>query len=412
MDIKPLSRGAGAIIACHAWHEDYFGGAFKLAAEFGRHLVERGYSVHFICGTDRRAVLNPTHVGEMRLWRYRFRGAFSPSPLNLWGHLFGSFCLARRIASEENVVFLNGHSPLQFLGAAYALPRHVRRIYSVHSPFVEELQASWAGEDGSDHLSGKKTVALKAAKQLERMIYRKADTVQCDSGYSLSVIQEQYPREVDGRGIVCPGWIDIERFQPIADRDQGKLKLGEPWIADVPAFLTVRRLERRMGLSNLIIASKILRSEGYHFRTLIGGRGPLQHNLELEVSRQGLGDTVHLLGKISEKDLPLCYAAADCFVLPTRSLECFGLIVLEAFASGTPVIATPVGSIPEVMGDGFRGWLAEDASAIALADKMRAFLKGGLKSEARLLRQHAERFASQLIFPRLERIVLSESPNN
>jgi glycosyltransferase involved in cell wall biosynthesis len=59
---------------------------------------------------------------------------------------------------------------------------------------------------------------------------------------------------------------------------------------------------------------------------------------------------VHFLGHIPEEDLPQMYQASDFFVLPTRKLEGFGLVILEAMASGTPVLGTPIGGIPEVIG--------------------------------------------------------------
>jgi glycosyltransferase involved in cell wall biosynthesis len=167
-----------------------------------------------------------------------------------------------------------------------------------------------------------------------------------------------------------------------------------------------------MGLENLIMASKILVSEGYQFRTFIGGSGPLRSNLEGKVAEYGLENTVYLLGKIPENKLSLSYAAADCFVLPTRSLECFGLIVLEAYASGTPVIATPIGSIPEVMGNGFHEWLAADITAEALALQMRSFLRGELICDDSLLRRHAEQYRDSTILSRLEKIVMGKSASH
>ena len=63
-----------------------------------------------------------------------------------------------------------------------------------------------------------------------------------------------------------------------------------------------------------------------------------------------LKESIRLLGHIPDGDLPGLYQAADFFILPTEKLEGFGLVILEAMASGTPVIGTPVGAIPEVIG--------------------------------------------------------------
>jgi glycosyltransferase involved in cell wall biosynthesis len=105
-----------------------------------------------------------------------------------------------------------------------------------------------------------------------------------------------------------------------------------------------------MGLETLIESfnqSSVLREKGL---LLIGGRGFLEDRLKAQVESANLQDAVRFLGYIAEKDLPLFYQASDFFVLPTRELEGFGLVNLEAMASGTPVLGTPVGGIPEVIG--------------------------------------------------------------
>ncbi len=62
------------------------------------------------------------------------------------------------------------------------------------------------------------------------------------------------------------------------------------------------------------------------------------------------------------------YGAADAFVLPTSELECFGLPVLESLACGRPVLAAPVGAIPELLRPFEPAWLADGSSPEAIAD--------------------------------------------
>jgi glycosyltransferase involved in cell wall biosynthesis len=88
----------------------------------------------------------------------------------------------------------------------------------------------------------------------------------------------------------------------------------------------------------------------------------------------------HFLGRIPDEELPAMYAACDAFVLPTAQLECFGLIMLEALASGRPVLATPVGAIPEVLGRIEPKWLADDQTERALTRLLCSFLTGQLPS--------------------------------
>ena len=82
---------------------------------------------------------------------------------------------------------------------------------------------------------------------------------------------------------------------------------------------------------------------------LIGGAGSLRGALEAQSQALGLGDHVRFLGFVPDADLPRYYQAADLFVLPTRELEGFGLVTVEALACGTPVLGTPVGATPEIL---------------------------------------------------------------
>ena len=78
------------------------------------------------------------------------------------------------------------------------------------------------------------------------------------------------------------------------------------------------------------------------------------------------------------------YALEQFVVLPTRALECFGLIVLEAFAANTPVIASDVAAIPEIASRQGDEWLFPPGDADALVAKMQQFLDGELTVTADL----------------------------
>src|SRR5207248_6833614 len=82
---------------------------------------------------------------------------------------------------------------------------------------------------------------------------------------------------------------------------------------------------------------------------LIAGAGSRRADLEALARSLGIAEHVRFLGFVPDADLPLYYQAADCFVLPTRELEGFGLVTVEALACGTPVLGTPVGATPELL---------------------------------------------------------------
>jgi glycosyltransferase involved in cell wall biosynthesis len=94
---------------------------------------------------------------------------------------------------------------------------------------------------------------------------------------------------------------------------------------------------------------------------LIGGKGFLENRLKRMVGKFALEEVIHFLGYIPDEDLPKFYQASDYFVLPTKDLEGFGLVILESMACGTPVLGTPIGAIPEVIG-AFRRELVFDGT--------------------------------------------------
>jgi glycosyltransferase involved in cell wall biosynthesis len=117
----------------------------------------------------------------------------------------------------------------------------------------------------------------------------------------------------------------------------------------------------------------------------------------------GLERAVQFVGYVPEEVLPRMYAAADAFVLPTTELECFGLIAVEALACGRPVLATPVGAIPEILAEVEPHWLAVDESTEAIAQLLIAFLERKLPHHdpAHLRAAVARRYSKREVLNRL-----------
>ena len=130
-----------------------------------------------------------------------------------------------------------------------------------------------------------------------------------------------------------------------------------------------------MGLDRLLNATHILLGEGFKFHLAIGGSGPLRKTLEAQAIALGIDRSVTFLGRVEDCVLPLAYAACDAFVLPTTELECFGIIALEALSAGRPVLATPVGAIPEIIHKFDSSWLARSAEVEDITDLLRRFLE-------------------------------------
>ena len=116
---------------------------------------------------------------------------------------------------------------------------------------------------------------------------------------------------------------------------------------------------------------------------LPSGGGYLENSLQVQVHELNLETNIRFLGFIPEEALPKYYQAADLFVMPTAALEGFGLSTIESLSCGTPVIATPVGANPEVLGPLGGEFLCEDITPEALAERIIWFFDRGVGADLR-----------------------------
>ena len=138
-----------------------------------------------------------------------------------------------------------------------------------------------------------------------------------------------------------------------------------------PFVLFVGRLASNKGLLDLVDAfAELAAIERDAHLVLIGEDGGQRAAVTDRVHDLGLDRRVHLLGYVADPGLvDSAYRAARIFVLPSE-YEAFGLVLLEALAQGTPVVASRVGGIPEVIEDGKAGVLVEPGASEPLADAL------------------------------------------
>ena len=142
-----------------------------------------------------------------------------------------------------------------------------------------------------------------------------------------------------------------------------------------PVILSVARLTEKKGLNDLILAADILRRWGRCFRVEIVGEGPLRQSLEARVSRLGLNDEVKLLGALPHEILCSKYQEACVFALPCTvatdgDRDGIPNVLLEAMASGVPILSTPVSGIPELITSEGEGLLVPPNNPARLADAL------------------------------------------
>jgi glycosyltransferase involved in cell wall biosynthesis len=222
-------------------------------------------------------------------------------------------------------------------------------------------------------VEGANRLSVYLSKYIEHQIYGKAEHIITLSHYMKGVLIETYafPEE---RISVVPGGVNIDLFKACLSREEARGRLGLP--GDRPIILTVRRLERRMGLHNLIEAMSEVVRRYPDVLLLITGKGTLQHELEQHIRSRNMSANIHMMGTVSDQVLHLLYRAVDFSVVPTTAYEGFGLILIESLASGTPVLGTPIGAIPEVLTPMSTSLLLESPSPQHIAEGICEALSG------------------------------------
>jgi phosphatidylinositol alpha-mannosyltransferase len=165
---------------------------------------------------------------------------------------------------------------------------------------------------------------------------------------------------------VIPNGIDPDTFRP-----------GLPPIRhlrdDRVNILFVGRLEKRKGLGDLLRAYRFIQSRGPSTRLIIVGDGPLRGSIESYIARHRLPNVI-MAGYVPETVKPRYYNSADIFCAPATGAESFGIVLLEALASGLPVVATEIPGYMSVLEPGLdsltvqpRSWRELGASLVVLA---------------------------------------------
>lgn len=180
--------------------------------------------------------------------------------------------------------------------------------------------------------------------------------------------------------IVSPG-VDLNQFYPIPEQE-AKQRLSIP--AETHVLLFVGRIERLKGVDTAIDALALLREHqpqlyaGMKF-IIVGGNPADPQDVELaglraRVNALKLVDHVEFAGAREQWQLPDYYAAASAVVMPS-DYESFGMVALEAMATGTPVIASEVGGLAFLVREGETGFLIPVRDAAALAQRMITLLR-------------------------------------
>lgn len=179
-----------------------------------------------------------------------------------------------------------------------------------------------------------------------------------------------------GRVSTVLNGVDLATFhpRPRADDLADRFALGTG-----PVLLTVARLIERKGVDAVLRALPAIAAAIPDIRYLVAGDGPDRPRLEALAQSLGVAGRTVFTGRLSTEDLPRIYTLGDVFIMPNRRLpsgdnEGFGLVFLEASASGLPVIAGHSGGTADAVQHGRTGLLVDGTDVSAVADAAIALL--------------------------------------
>lgn len=257
---------------------------------------------------------------------------------------------------------INLHFALYSLPILQFLPPKVPITFCFHGPWSLESE-----KEGSNKLS----VLVKY--WLEQIVYQRCDRFIVLSKAFGTILHERY--NIPWHKIyVIPGGVEPTEFQISLSRTQAREQLG--WQGDRFILFTPRRLVQRMGIDVLLTALAEVKLQYPQVWLAIAGKGVQKDSLEQQALELGLENHVKFLGYVPEEDLKMAYQAADLTIMPSQSFEGFGLVLLESFACGTPVLCTPIGGMPEVLIDFSPELITDSADAKAISTKLKAVVSG------------------------------------
>ena len=253
-----------------------------------------------------------------------------------------------------------------YQGALLARELRRRRITHVHAHFatiaaeVARLGATWAGVPYSVTAHAKDIFHESVTSLGLRRVLGDAARVVTVSNHNVDHLTSEVG--LDARSVTrIYNGLDLSRFAWQAPRP------------DLPPhIISVGRFVEKKGLADLVQACALLRSRGVAHRCTLVGGGPLEGSLRDLVAKLGLEEVVHFAGPRPQAEVIAMVRGASLFAAPCRvaddgDRDGLPTVLLEAMALGTPVVATDVVGIPEIVRHGDTGLLVPEGDIDALA---------------------------------------------
>ncbi|MBA7580309.1 D-inositol-3-phosphate glycosyltransferase [subsurface metagenome] len=161
--------------------------------------------------------------------------------------------------------------------------------------------------------------------------------------------------------------VNSKRFKPIRNKKIARKKFK----INLEGFIcfTIRRITFKNGIDTFLQVAKFFNDKRKDMFFVLGGTGPDTDMVKKYIRENHLSN-IKLLGFVSNEELPDYYALSDIFILPSKTGEGFPMVVIEAFASGLPVISTNTGGQIEIIRDDQTGFIVEPNKSKQIAKKI------------------------------------------
>jgi N-acetyl-alpha-D-glucosaminyl L-malate synthase BshA len=356
-----------------------YGGSGIVGSELGRELAERGHAVHFIsyalptrlCQLDERLRFHEVEMFDYPLFE------FPPYDLALASKII-------EVAENEKLDVLHMHYAIPHATAAFL----AREMYKPtrYLPFVTTLHGTDITLVGS----------RKSFLPITRFSIAQSDALTAISQY----LADETCRTFGACAVeVIPNFINANEYRQ-RENEQLRSQLapnGEKLLMHVSNFRPVKRI------GDCVRTLAQIRGR-VNARLVMCGDGPERAGAETLAKDHGVADDVLFVGQVP--NIADYLSVADLLLLPSET-ESFGLAALEAMACETPVIATRVGGLPEVVRDGETGYLVEVGDTRTMAERAVEVLSDEKRRQemgARGREWAVERFNTEIVIPQYEKL--------
>jgi glycosyltransferase involved in cell wall biosynthesis len=230
------------------------------------------------------------------------------------------------------------------------------------------------------------------------LILRAADAIIVTShDYAASSFLAPRLATLESRLRVIPAGVDLDEFASRQSRAEARARLG---LEDGPTVFFLARLDRAHYFKGLHVLIEAL-AQIPEARLVVGGDGEWRRRYESDAHAR-LGDRARFVGEVPDELLPSYYRAADAVTLPSVDrTEAFGLVLLEALACGTPVVASRLPGVRTLVDEGRTGYLTTPGDVFDLAEKLARTLRESEQLAANTLASVRRRYGWNTIAAQL-----------